>query len=421
MQKLFLNAFIMIWLAIACSLVGVLLVAYVSRATPYEEELLQRQSDFALAAAAGLLENSGPAAARDFIAVASSPPLNVGLELTEVSDPNACAGSDNTGRERFVAVDATCYRLAADDLERSLFSRLLPRSIPWVSAIIAAALAAFWLARYLTHPVQEIKVGLRALAEGRFSTRIGDRIDRKRDEIAGLAYDFDLTAERLEEFQDVQRRLFHDVSHELRSPLARLQVAISLLKKNPARMEAMADRLEREITRIDDLVEEILTLAKLNASEPLPLQRQTIDIIDLIADIIDDCRFESLTKNVTISYEGLTSSVATVNGELIYRAIENVIRNAVKYSPPGSEVAVTAIRRSDALEIRVQDSGPGIPREHLKSIFRPFERVDTGGESQLGFGLGLSIAQRALHVHGGDIRADLNDDGGLSVVLRIPL
>ncbi|TNB46073.1 HAMP domain-containing histidine kinase [Martelella lutilitoris] len=421
MQKLFLNAFIMIWLAIACSLVGVLLVAYVSRATPYEEELLQRQSDFALTAAAGMLENSGPVAAREFIAVAGSPPLDVGLELTEAPDPNACVGSDNTGRERFIAVGATCYRLAADDLEQSLFSRLLPRSIPWVSAIIAAALAAFWLARYLTHPVQEIKIGLRALAEGRFSTRIGDRIDRKRDEIAGLAYDFDLTAERLEEFQDVQRRLFHDVSHELRSPLARLQVAISLLKKNPARMEAMADRLEREITRIDDLVEEILTLAKLNASEQLPLQRQTVDIIDLIADIIDDCRFESLTKNVTISYDGLSSSVATVNGELIYRAIENVIRNAVKYSPPSSEVAVAAIRRIDGLEIRVQDSGPGIPREHLKSIFRPFERVDTGGESQLGFGLGLSIAQRALHVHGGDIRADLNDNGGLSVVLRIPL
>ncbi|WP_174802618.1 HAMP domain-containing sensor histidine kinase [Martelella limonii] len=421
MQKLFLNAFIMIWLAIACSLVGVLLVAYLSRATPFEEELRQRQSEFALAAAAGLLEKSGPAAARDFIAVAGSPPLDVGLELTEAADPVACSQSENMGRERFIAVDATCYRLAADDLERSLFSRLLPRSLPWVSAIIAAALAAFWLARYLTHPVQEIKVGLRALAEGRFSTRIGDRIDRKRDEIAGLAYDFDLTAERLEEFQDVQRRLFHDVSHELRSPLARLQVAISLLKKNPARMEAMADRLEREIARIDDLVEEILTLAKLNASEPLPLQRQTIDIIDLVADIIDDCRFESLTKNVTISYEGLSSSVATVNGELIYRAIENVIRNAVKYSPPGSEVSVTAIRRVDALEIRVRDSGPGIPREQLKSIFRPFERVDMGGESQLGFGLGLSIAQRALHVHGGDIRADLNDESGLSVVLRIPL
>ncbi|MGV0820345.1 HAMP domain-containing sensor histidine kinase [Martelella sp. AMO21009] len=421
MQKLFLNAFIMIWLAIASSILGVLLVAYVSRATPFEEELRQRQSDFALAAAAGLLASSGPAATREFIAVAGSSPLDVGLELTEVSGPNACAGSDNTRRERFVSVGATCYRLAADELERSLFSRLLPRSIPWVSAIIAAALAAFWLARYLTHPVQEIKVGLRALAEGRFSTRIGDRIDRKRDEIAGLAYDFDLTAERLEEFQDVQRRLFHDVSHELRSPLARLQVAISLLKKNPARMEAMTSRLEREISRIDDLVEEVLTLAKLNASEPLPLQRQTVDIIDLIADIIDDCRFESLTKNVTISYEGLTSSVVAVNGELIYRAIENVIRNAVKYSPPGSEVAVTAIRRIDALEIRVQDSGPGIPREHLKSIFRPFERVDTGGESQLGFGLGLSIAQRALHVHGGDIRADLNEEGGLSVVLRIPL
>ncbi|WP_180898275.1 sensor histidine kinase [Martelella soudanensis] len=153
----------------------------------------------------------------------------------------------------------------------------------------------------------------------------------------------------------------------------------------------------------------------------MPLERQTIDVIDLVADIIDDCRFESLAKTVSISYEGPSSVIATVNGELIYRAIENVIRNAVKYSPPGTRVMVAATCRSDALEIRVHDCGPGLPREHLKSIFRPFERVDTGGEGQLGFGLGLSIAQRALHVHGGDIRADRNADGGLSVALFLPL
>ncbi|WP_244598414.1 HAMP domain-containing sensor histidine kinase [Rhizobium tubonense] len=322
--------------------------------------------------------------------------------------------------ERHVVNAGHCFQLSAEATEMDFLSRNLPKLVPWTSAMFAAAFAAYWLAQYLTRPVEQLKRGLRALAQGQFDVRIGNKIDRKRDEIAALAHDFDVTAARLQEFQDVQQGLFHDISHELRSPLSRLQAAIGLLKKNPSRLDAMTERLEREIARMDDLVGEVLTLARLTATETPPLEQQTLDLVDLLREIVDDCAFEGAARNVCVVYNGAESFVTSLNGELIYRAIENVVRNAVKYSPSNARVIVNTEREYEAFVITVADQGPGIPKDILDVIFQPFRRGSILSTGVVGFGLGLAITKHAFARHGGQVQAELPSEGGLLMRMSLP-
>ncbi|MBS1165573.1 MAG: two-component sensor histidine kinase, partial [Proteobacteria bacterium] len=256
------------------------------------------------------------------------------------------------------------------------------------------------------------------LARGDFSRRIAPD-PRQRDELAMLGRDFDQTAARLQEFQEGRERLFHDVSHELRSPLSRLQAVIGVLRKSPARLEDMLDRMEGEIGRLDELVEEILTLARLSTSDSKNLSHQKLDVIDLVTEIIEDACFEGVARGVTVTYRGVGSFIADVNGELIYRAIENVIRNAVKFSGPESEVVVSSSIDDGCLKLEVGDHGPGVREEELESIFRVFARA-SDNLSVPGHGLGLAIARQAIERHGGTATAESAASGGLRVTLTVP-
>ena len=292
--------------------------------------------------------------------------------------------------------------------------------VPLVSAVIAVLIIGLVLAWYLSHPLRHLSWALARFAEGRLDTRVEPLMSGRRDEIADLAYDFDRMAARIEQLAQANRALMHDISHELRSPLTRLQAAIGLLRQDSSQADAMIERIARESERLDMLIEELMTLHRLGAG-PTSAPPQRVDVIELLQSIADDAGFEAHASQRTLRLDARGGFVIEAHGELLYRAFENVVRNALKFSPPGSEIEVVA-RIDDGgrtLVTTVQDRGPGVPPDMLQAIFEPFTRV-AGSESVRGTGLGLAIAQRAMLLHGGSVEAALREGGGLVVTLSLP-
>ncbi|GGE07759.1 hypothetical protein GCM10008012_58370 [Rhizobium anhuiense] len=241
----------------------------------------------------------------------------------------------------------------------------------------------------------------------------------RKDEVTALAHDFDSTAARLQELQEAQQRLFHDVSHELRSPLSRLQAAVGVLRQTPAKLGGMLDRMDREVERLDMLVGEVLTLARLTAGSSSSLKTQSLDVIDLLNEILGDAAFEAQARGVSITTSVDGVFLAEVEGELIYRALENVVRNAVKYTAEHSRIAVSCASTAERLTILVVDQGPGVRRDELERIFQPFSRGNDAAPRG-GYGLGLAITRQAIERHGGRVYASLPAAGGLAITLEIP-
>jgi len=289
---------------------------------------------------------------------------------------------------------------------------------PLVIGGLASLVTSLVLAWYLSRPLRHLRWGLHRMAEGRFDTRVQPLIGSRRDEIADLAHDIDRMASQLQQLIDSRRQLLHDISHELRSPLTRMQAAIGLLRQDPSQTAALLVRIERESERLDALIEEMLTLHRLAAASGLAHER--VDVIELLQAIAEDAEFEASATGRSVRIDAPGCFVAEVNGELVCRAFENVVRNALKFSPPGTAVEVQARVNGDGSELvtTVRDRGPGVPPEMLEAIFEPFIRVE-GSESTRGVGLGLAIARRAMLVHGGQISAALRPGGGLEVTLRL--
>lgn len=292
--------------------------------------------------------------------------------------------------------------------------------VPVISAVIAVLVISLVLAWYLSHPLHHLSWALQRFSEGWLDTRVEPLMSGRRDEIADLARDFDRMAARIEQLAQAKRTLMHDISHELRSPLTRLQAAIGLMRQAPALATTMIERIEHESERLDMLIDELLTLHRLDAGPTGTLQ-QRVDVIELLQAIADDADFEARASQRTLHLETPSSFVTKAHGELLYRAFENVIRNALKYSPAGSEidVVVRIIKEGAMLVVTVQDRGPGVPLEMLQAIFEPFTRVE-GSESVRGAGLGLAIARRAMLLHGGSIEATMREGGGLVVTFSLP-
>ncbi|MBB4575935.1 sensor histidine kinase [Rhizobium lentis] len=416
MPRLFWKFFRIIWLTLAASLAAIILVVKLLQAVPFASELEHERRTLVLNLTANILAEDGEAAAARFVTT-SEKTQPLGLTLSKPAEADACA-EKNTVTTRSVPKDGVCYRLSVSAPAGSTFDSLGP-FLPWLTILVASTIAAGALARYLIRPVVHLRDGLSALAHGRFDFRIGDKMAGRKDEVTALAYDFDASAARLQELQDAQQRLFHDVSHELRSPLSRLQAGVGVLRQNPAKLGAMLDRMDREVERLDTLVDEVLTLARLTAGSGRPLKTQTLDIIELLNEILGDAAFEAQARGVAItaSVDGIFR--AEVEGELIYRALENVVRNAVKYTAEHSRVAVSCETMADRLRICVTDQGPGVGRDEIERIFQPFSR----GKDAMprgGYGLGLAIARQAIERHGGRVHAWLPEAGGLAITLELP-
>jgi signal transduction histidine kinase len=217
-----------------------------------------------------------------------------------------------------------------------------------------------------------------------------------------------------------QRRLLHDVSHELRSPLARLQAAIGLAHQQPEKIAASLERIERESERMDKLVGELLTLSRLEASVPMPAV-EDVALMDLVDGIVEDARFEAEPRNRQVEVRGAALVSLRCAPDLLWRAIENVVRNAVKHSPEGGIVTIELGADIEQVRIAVMDRGPGVAPGELEAIFAPFHRSGAGAASVDGHGLGLAIARRVLDAHGGAIQASNREGGGLRVLITLPL
>ena len=295
---------------------------------------------------------------------------------------------------------------------------------PWVpiaAATLASLLFSVLLAWYFSRPIRALRQAFDAAANGdlapRFATENGGKSG---NELNDLGRDFDRMTARLRSLIDGQTRLLHDVSHELRSPLARLQAAIGLAHQQPEKWSASMERIERESVRMDKLVGELLTLARLEAGA-IKASQEEISMADLLDQIADDARYEAASQQRSVVQEGEADVQVIGQPDLLGRAIENVVRNAIKHSPDGGEVKLQAraLPETRQLSIRVLDRGPGVSPADLDTIFQPFFRSATANTE--GHGLGLAIAQHVIEAHGGSIKASNRAGGGLCVEMILPV
>lgn len=421
MRRLFWKFFLIIWTTITASILFLFLISDLFDMRPFNNELRLQEERFALDTAARILGTSGPDAVQPFIDAAANHKDKVTITLARRNDLAACTEAAGSMNERVATWQEDCFVLTVPPHVPGLVSERFPKLVPWLSALLAAAGAAYLLALYLVQPVAQLRHGLGALARGDFGVRIGRRPHwARQDEITALGQDFDVSAARLQELQNGQRELFHHVSHELRSPLSRLQAAIGLLKQNPARQDVMLARMEKEAEKLDLLVGEILTLARLSSPDSGDLTVQVIDVLDLVREIADDVAFEGRARNISVNLQGASSFVTAANGELVSRAIENIMRNALVHTPEGTRIFVQADVSEEGLSLTIEDDGEGVSEADLALLFRPFQRGQNAASGQ-GHGLGLAIAKHAIERHGGRMSAHISTRGGLGLTLHLPL
>lgn len=327
------------------------------------------------------------------------------------------------GRGRIVqqaaGADGRPYFLVYDSpTKRSPFH--ISRKILAVAALAGLAFSV-GLAFYLTRPLMLLREGFRRMARGDLDVQLRDRIGDRGDEISDLAQDFDLMAVRLRQLITARDRLLNDVSHELRSPLTRLQLAIGLARQDPARTEDSLDRIDREAGKLDAMVHELLALARAESGSADEVN-EYFDPIAVVESVVSDAQFEAQMggRSITVAMPRLEEQRRpSVRGsaELVRRAIENVVRNALRFSPAAGKVDVVVDVARDPLRYRVAvaDEGAGADAAALGNLFDPFVRGDPAG-----VGLGLAIAKRAILAHHGEISARNRAEGGFVVEIEIP-
>jgi two-component system sensor histidine kinase CpxA len=315
--------------------------------------------------------------------------------------------------------------------EHGLFG---PHGVPHLGiliAIISSGLVCYILARYLTSPIVRLRGATQKLASGDLTARAGTPGSRRHDEMAELMRDFDRMAERLENLVNAQSRLLTDISHELRSPLARLNVALELARQRSGSEAGSAlDRIDREASRLNELIQKLLTIARLETGNE-SIEAVPVHLEQIVHEIAKDAAFEAQSRRCAVEATVVDDCVVVGSPSLLHSAIENVVRNAVRYTQEGTSVQVRLeqgvgvendnLRGPEAV-VRVTDSGPGVPEDALDKLFRPFYRIDDArGRQTGGVGLGLAITDRAVRLHGGTIRVSNRPQGGLMVEIRLPL
>ncbi|MBT0666063.1 HAMP domain-containing protein [Geobacter pelophilus] len=282
------------------------------------------------------------------------------------------------------------------------------------------------LFRYFTFPLRRLRKVTQQLAGGDLSARVGEGLVHRKDYVADLARDVDRMAERIESLVGAHQRLIRDVSHELRSPLARLNVALELARQSAGpEHSAPFDRIERESERLNELIGQLLMLTRLESDSSMS-QREDIDIADLIRDVAHDVDFEAQSTNRRVVARTTDTMTLSGNRELLRQALENLVRNAARYTEENTEVEISLRKKESGgrcwAHIEVRDHGPGVPETVLYDIFRPFYRVSDSRERQSGgTGVGLAISDRAVRLHGGSLRAFNAAGGGLIMEMELPL
>ncbi len=449
MHSLYWRIFLAFWVALALILVGTVTVAVNATAHRTDRPWVQRGQLYAQAARA--FESGGPEALRSWLQSLPAEPFGRtfvvepgGRELLGRPLPPPLSGSRDTaaasggaiapigGALVLVAAGGSTYHVVIGPVHASprLFGELELPGVPLTVLAIALGVSAavcFFLARYLASPVERLRLATRQLASGDLNVRVLPALKGRQDDLGLLAADLDTMAERLRLLLEAKQQLLRDVSHELRSPLARLQLALSLARREDGGVERHLARIEREAQRLEALIARTLKLVRLE--RPVhALEPASVDVGELLRTIVADVAIEADAQGCLVQVQAQGPLLVSGEEELLRSAFENVIRNAVRYSPADATVGITARhmadegQQGDRVEVIVRDHGPGVPEKDLGLIFEPFYRVDAarGHGSAAGEGLGLAIAARAVALHGGGIEARNLEAGGLSVTITLP-
>lgn len=325
--------------------------------------------------------------------------------------------TSQSGRDYIFATELPAGPRAALGIDRAAIV------LQWGVALLVSGLICSLLTRYFTAPILRLRKMSQRLAAGDLSVRAGSELAQRRDEIGDLVRDFNAMASRIEELVSRQRQLTSDVSHELRSPLARLSVALDLGRERKGDDPAF-EQMEEDIRILDEMIGRLLTIAKLDASAP-QVPMTNLDLADVLSQVARHAEFESKKPNGAIRLASAGECMVWGNVELLHSAIENVLRNAIRYTEIGTlvEVRVGPENSSSGAMIRleVRDYGPGVPESELKNIFQPFYRLTDARDRQSGgTGLGLAIADRVVRIHGGTIRAENAVPRGLRIEIFLP-
>ena len=451
-RSLYLKIFIWFWLAMIIINVVLFAAFALTRPTPTRRswrdlaqtgpnaqraaEIYEQSGSQALAAALQATEKSSGVAATFFdengneLSGRAAPPgaqelitkanesrdieFNFAVENTLVARPVVTAKG-----QRFIYV-AHIPRPPFQPTFQTLGMRLLV-------VLVIGGIFCYWLARYLTTPLLKLRTTTNELAEGNLGARVSTGLAKRRDEVGQLGRDFNAMAERLESMVKAQQRLLGDISHELRSPLARLGVALGLARQRSGSAATGAlDRIERESDNLNEMISQLLTLTRLESGTD-GRKRSEVDLAALVREVAEDADFEARSLNRTVQV--VSSDNCKIEGveEVLRSAVENVVRNAVRYTPEGTAVEVALEKQNGGADnfavISVRDRGHGVPEEALEKIFRPFYRTEDARDRQSGggTGLGLAITERAVRMHGGSVQAVNAADGGLAIEMRLNL
>lgn len=292
------------------------------------------------------------------------------------------------------------------------------RILQILAAVLTTGLVCYGLARYLVSPIVKLRSAAKNLADGDLQTRIELK---RRDELGQLAQDFNQMAQRIESLILSQKTLNRDISHELRTPLARLGVALELARnKSNGEPNQYLDRIERESYRLNEMISQILTLAKLETGLK-NFEASRVNLSKIVREVVADANFETSNKNKHVEILENRECFVEGNERLLQSAIENIVRNAVKYTPENSSVEVSLKKTGETAAITVRDFGKGVDENKLKDLFRPFYRADDARERKSGgVGLGLAITERAVTAHSGRVWAENAENGGLIVKIELP-
>ncbi len=289
-------------------------------------------------------------------------------------------------------------------------------------ALAVSGLLSYLLARSISTPVRRLQAAAHTLSAGDLDARACTEVTKRRDELGALGREFDSMADRLGSLIDARQRLLRDISHELRSPLARMEMAIGLARQDPGSTPEQLDRVERESDRLDQLIGHILEYARLER-DPSTFKFEELDVAELVRQIVHDAEFESQSPPDRLRVT--SDDTVTMRGDpsVLHSAIDNVVRNALLHGDRHQPIEVTLSNDADAVRVSVRDRGAGVREEDLPHIFEPFYRAgskDSIHVSTEGTGIGLAITQRAAALHGGEVTARNAEGGGLIVTITLP-
>jgi two-component system, OmpR family, sensor kinase len=455
MHSLYWRIFLTFWLALALILVGTVTVA-VNVASQHRAESPWVQRGQLYAQAARAFEAGGPEALKSWLeGLGSTEPFSrtfvvgpSGKEMLGRPLPKFLRGSWDGGDSNstanpmvpiapvggalvLVGKNGDTYYVIVGPVRQAprLFGQLEQPGVPsatLVMALVVSAVVCFLLARYLVAPVDRLRHATRRMAGGDLDVRVSPSMRGRQDDLGLLATDLDTMAERVRNLLETKQQLLRDVSHELRSPLARLQLALSLARRQDNPAERHLARIACEADRLEQLIARTLKLARLERPAG-GVEYTRLELGELVRNIADDVAIEADAQGCTVTVQAEHPLEVSGDQELLRSSFENIIRNAVRYSPSGAQVSITARRvqnaakREESVEVVISDQGPGVPEKDLKLIFEPFYRVDSARDrAGGGEGLGLAIAARAVALHKGSIEARNLQAGGLVVSVTLP-